>query len=257
MTTEIVINVMPEETRVALLESRVVTEVYIDRRKRRDLVGNIYVGKVAKTLPGMQAAFIDIGLDRAAFLHVSDVLLPDLPTAIGDPGESIEPDDEVLDERDDASEKMSRLRRPSSTPIEALLYQGQEIMVQVSKGPLGTKGPRVTSYVSLPGRHLVLMPGVNHIGISRRIEGEEERIRLKEIMTRLQEPGTGYIIRTVSEGTSESDLISDMQFLQLLWKDVLFRKARAAAPCLLHTELDLSFRVMRDLFSEKSKPTDC
>ena len=246
MATEIIINVMPEETRVALLENKVVTEVYIDRKKRRDLVGNIYVGKVAKTLPGMQAAFIDIGLDRAAFLHASDIF----PSEAVEPEENLEPDEDAADE-EEASEKISRLRRPNSAPIEELLHQGQAIMLQVSKGPLGTKGPRVTSYVSLPGRYLVLMPGVNHIGISRRIEGEGERSRLKDIMSRLREPGAGYIVRTVSEGISEDDLISDMQFLRLLWKDILRRKMRATPPCLLHTDLDLSFRIVRDLFSKK------
>ncbi len=251
MATEIVINVMPEETRVALLENKVVTEVYLDRKKRRDMVGNIYLGKVAKTLPGMQAAFIDIGLDRAAFLHASDIFQSDPTEVIEEPEENAESELEDVDEGEGESETASRVRRSNRLPIEKLLHQGQEIMVQVSKGPLGTKGPRVTSYVSLPGRHLVLMPGVNHIGISRRIEGDKERSRLKELMTRLREPGIGYIVRTVSEGTSEDDLVSDMQFLRLLWEDVLRRKTRATVPCLLHTDLDLSFRIVRDLFSKK------
>ena len=251
MATEIVINVMPEETRVALLENKVVTEVYIDRKKRRDLVGNIYLGKVAKTLPGMQAAFIDIGLDRAAFLHASDIFPSDPTETTVEPEENIDSEEGATDEREEESETTSRVRRSSRMPIEELLHQGQDIMVQVSKGPLGMKGPRVTSYISLPGRHVVLMPGVNHIGISRRIEGEDERSRLKELMTRLREPGAGYIVRTVSEGISEDDLASDMQFLCLLWKDVLRRKTRATAPCLLHTDLDLSFRIVRDLFSKK------
>ncbi|HIB53904.1 MAG TPA: Rne/Rng family ribonuclease [Nitrospirales bacterium] len=251
MATEIIINVMPEETRVALLENKVVTEVYIDRKKKRDLVGNIYVGKVVKTLPGMQAAFIDIGLDRAAFLHASDIFPSDPAETMVEPEESVELEEEEADEGEEESEKASRLRRRSRTPIEELLQQGQDIMVQVSKGPLGTKGPRVTSYVSLPGRHLVLMPGVNHVGISRRIEGEEERSRLKDLMIRLREPGAGYIVRTVSAGIREEDLASDMQFLRLLWKDILRRKTRATPPCLLHTDLDLSFRIVRDLFSKK------
>tara|TARA_B100000315_G_scaffold259650_2_gene316509 strand:+ start:3322 stop:4869 length:1548 start_codon:yes stop_codon:yes gene_type:complete len=252
MATEIIINVMSEETRVALLENKVVTEVYIDRKKRRDLVGNIYLGKVAKMLPGMQAAFIDVGLDRSAFLHASDILSLSQPETIMEMEEDAEPDhdEETRDEREEASEKVSRFRRRSHTSIEDLLQQGQEIMVQISKGPLGTKGPRVRSYISLPGRHLVLMPGVNHIGISRRIEGEEERNRLKDIVTRHREPNAGYIVRTVSEGISEDDLIADMQFLRLLWKDVLRRTTRATPPCLLHTDLDLSFRIVRDLFSK-------
>ena len=251
MATDIIMNVMPEETRVALLENKVVTEVYIDRKKRRDLVGNIYLGKVAKTLPGMQAAFIDIGMDRAAFLHASDVFISDSTDAMVDPEENIDSEDEETGEAEETSEKGGRHRRRNRTPIEESLHQGQDILVQVSKGPLGMKGPRVTSHVSLPGRHLVLMPGVNHVGVSRRIEGDEERRRLKELMTRLREPGAGYIVRTVSEGTSENDLISDMEFLRLLWKDVLHRRARATPPCLLHTDLDLSFRIVRDLFSKK------
>ncbi len=254
MATEIVINVMTEETRVALLENKAVSEVYIDRKKQRDLVGNIYIGKVAKTLPGMQAAFIDIGLDRAAFLHASDIFQSNEDETVLESDEDALTDCDELDddvEAEETKEINSRPRRANSVPIEEVLHQGQEIMVQISKGPLGTKGPRVTSYVSLPGRHLVLMPGVDHIGISRRIEGEEERARLKDIISRLRESGMGYIVRTVSEGIKEDDLISDMEFLRLLWKDILRRKTRATAPCLLHTDLDLSFRIVRDLFSEK------
>jgi len=207
MGVEIAINVTPQETRVAVLENKVVTELYVDRAKKKDFVGDVYKGKVVKVLPGMQAAFIDIGLDKAAFVHVSDL-------SVG-----TEPGDILVDsDEDDKGPELPRPRRQNIRPIEELLSEGQELMVQISKGPIGTKGPRVTSYCSLPGRFLVLMPNVDHVGISRRIAKDEERGRLKEIMQRNREPGYGYIVRTVSEGVSEDDLRSDVNFLTALWK---------------------------------------
>ena len=153
--------------------------LYVDRAKRKDFVGNVYKGKVVKVLPGMQAAFVDIGLDKAAFMHVSDLSV------------DTEPGETLLDTDDDEKgPDMPRPRRQSSRPIEQLLQEGQELMVQISKGPIGTKGPRVTTYVSLPGRYLVFMPNVEHVGVSRRIPKDEERARLKEIVKRLRRPGT-------------------------------------------------------------------
>ncbi|HET9867847.1 MAG TPA: ribonuclease E/G, partial [Nitrospira sp.] len=189
MGVEIAITVAREETRVAVLDNGVVTDLFGDRAKHKDFVGNIYKGKVAKVLPGMQAAFVDIGLEKAAFMHVSDLSL------------DAEPSDTLLDsDEDDKDGDELRPRRESSKPIEQLLTEGQELMVQISKGPIGTKGPRVTTYVSLPGRYLVFMPNVEHIGVSRRIARDEERARLKDIMKRVRHPGCGYIVRTVSEG---------------------------------------------------------
>ncbi len=240
MGLEIAINVTRQETRVAVLDTSVVTDLYVDRARNKDFVGNIYKGKVVKVLPGMQAAFVDIGMERAAFIHVSDL------------STGTEPGDTLLDsEEDDKGPELPRPRRQTARPIEHLLEQGQELMVQISKGPIGTKGPRVTTYVSLPGRFLVFMPNVEHVGVSRRIPKDEERVRLKEIMKRLRKPGYGYIVRTVSEGVKEDELRSDVEFLNVLWQDVLKKRDQMPAPCLLHTDLTLTFRVVRDLFTKK------
>lgn len=240
MALEIAISVTREETRVAVLDNRVVTEFFVDRAKNKDYVGNIYKGRVAKVLPGMQAAFVDIGMDRAAFMHVSDLSL------------ETEPGDTLLDtEEDDKGPEMPRPRRQTSRPIEQLLHEGQELMVQISKGPIGTKGPRVTTYISLPGRYLVFMPGVEHVGVSRRIPKDEERARLKEIMKRLRKPGYGFIVRTVSEGVKEEDLRSDVEFLTAVWQEVVKNRDNRPAPCLVHSDLSLAFRVVRDLFTKK------
>lgn len=239
MGQEIAISVTREETRAAVLENGVVTDLYVDRTKTKDFVGNIYKGKVLKVLPGMQAAFIDIGLDRAAFIHVSDLCTDT------EPGETL-----VESEDDDKSPEVPRPRRQTSRPIEDLLEGGQELMVQIAKGPIGTKGPRVTTYISLPGRYLVFMPSVEHIGVSRRISRDEERARLKEIVRRLRRPGQGYIVRTVSEGVSEEELGSDVEFLSVIWQDALKKRDERPAPSLLHEDLSLAFRVVRDLFTK-------
>lgn len=241
MGIEIAITVAREETRVAVLDGGVVTDLYGDRAKHKDFVGNIYKGRVAKVLPGMQAAFVDIGLEKAAFMHVSDLSM------------DAEPGDTLVDaeEDEDKDSDVLRPRRQSSKPIEQLLSEGQELMVQISKGPIGTKGPRVTTYVSLPGRYLVFMPNVEHIGVSRRIPRDEERARLKEIMKRVRRPGCGYIVRTVSEGVKEDELRSDVEFLHVLWQDILTKREQMSAPAELHTDLSLSFRVVRDLFGKK------
>ena len=240
MGLEIAIAIAREETRVAVLDNGVVTDLYGDRAKQKDFVGNIYKGRVAKVLPGMQAAFVDIGMEKAAFMHVSDLSM------------ETEPGDTLMDgEDDDRESDMPKPKRQSSKPIEQLLSEGQELMVQISKGPIGTKGPRVTTYVSLPGRYLVFMPSVEHIGVSRRIPRDEERARLKDIMKRVRRPGCGYIVRTVSEGVKEDELRSDVEFLHVLWQDILAKREQLGAPALLHTDLSLSFRVVRDLFSKK------
>lgn len=242
MGVEIAINITPQETRAAVLENKVVTELYVDRAKKKDFVGNVYKGKVVKVLPGMQAAFIDIGLERAAFMHVSDL-------SVGtEPGDILVESDE-----DEKGPEFPRPRRQTVRPIQELLEEDQELVVQISKGPIGTKGPRVTSYCSLPGRFLVLMPNVDHIGISRRIAEEEERSRLKDIMKRIREPGFGYIVRTVSEGVSEEDLKADVGFLTAMWQDIVKKQDRHPAPAALHTDLDLTLRVVRDLFTKNVK----
>jgi ribonuclease G len=240
MASEIIINVAREETRVAVVDRKLLTDLYIDRAKQRDFVGNVYKGKIVKVLPGLQAAFVDIGQEKAAFMHVSEL--------VGDPGKLDL--DEPLVEMEDKGPEVPKARRSHSKPIEELLEEGQELMVQVTKGPIGTKGSRVTAYISLPGRYLVFMPNVDHIGISRRIEKEEERGRLKQLMQKLRKPGQGYIVRTVSEGVSDEELRSDVEFLQASWEEILEKKRCLKAPALLHSDLDLVFRTVRDHFTK-------
>ncbi|HEY3197459.1 MAG TPA: Rne/Rng family ribonuclease [Nitrospirales bacterium] len=240
MASEIIINVAPEETRVAVLDRKILTDLYIDRVKERDFVGNVYKGKIVKVLPGLQAAFVDIGQEKAAFMHVSDLT--------GDAGK-LDFDDPLVEIEDKVPE-VAKAKRGSSKPIEELLEEGQELMVQVTKGPIGTKGARVTAYISLPGRYLVFMPNVDHIGISRRIEKDEERARLKQLMHKLRKPGQGYIVRTVSEGVSDEELRSDVEFLQASWEEILEKKRRLKPPALLHSDLDLVFRTVRDHFTK-------
>lgn len=238
MSNEIIINVTREETRVALIEGGQVVELYIDRKKESGIAGNIYKGRVLKVLPGMQASFVDIGLDKAAFLYATDV------------SNSMEEYARLMEEEIEFPEGK---RRKSTVPIEDLLKEGQEILVQVSKEPIGMKGARVTSYITLPGRYLVFMPAIDHIGISRRIKDEDERRRLREIIARLKKPGSGYIVRTVSEGRSEEDFINDMNFLDLLWQNIEKKKVMQSAPSLIHSDLDLIFRTVRDLFTPEIK----
>lgn len=238
MNNEIIINVSREEIRVALLENGQVVELYIDRKKEEGIVGNIYKGRVAKVLPGMQASFIDIGLEKAAFLYATDV------------SNTME---EYVRFMDEDIEFTDGKRKRTATPIEDLLQEGQEIFVQVSKEPIGMKGARVTSYLTLPGRYLVFMPGVDHIGVSRRIKDEDERKRLREIINKLKRPGSGYIVRTVSEGKPEEEFSSDMKFLEILWQNIEKKKERQSAPCLIHSDLDIIFRVVRDLFTSEIK----
>ncbi len=237
MPSEIIVNAGREETRVALTENGLVTEIYIDRKKDRGVAGNVYKGRVMKVLPGMQAAFVDIGLEKSAFLYVGDVF---------DSTSEYAPmmEDEGLE-----LEVEPRRKRSHANQIEDMLQEGQDILVQVSKEPISTKGARVTTYISIPGRYLVMMPGVNHIGVSRRIENGEERKRLREIVGRLRKQNTGYIIRTASQGRSEDEFTADIEFLSKLWENIQKKKERMSSPALLHNELDLVFRVIRDVFT--------
>ncbi len=237
MSSEIIVNAGREETRVALLENSLVTEIYIDRKKDRGIVGNVYKGRVMKVLPGMQAAFVDIGLEKSAFLYVGDVF---------DSASEYAPmmEDEGLE-----LEVENKRKRSHAAQIEDLLQEGQEVVVQVAKEPISTKGARVTAYISLPGRYLVMMPGINHIGVSRRIEHGEERRRLRDFVNSRRRPNTGYIIRTASEGKSEEDFKNDIEFLGRLWEAIQKKKDKVSAPALLHNELDLVFRVIRDSFT--------
>jgi ribonuclease G len=232
MANELIINVTPQETRVALLEDRALSELYIERTRDRGIVGNIYKGKVMKVLPGMQAAFVDVGLERSAFLYVSDVS-----------GRV-----EDYEEMGFHGEEIAIYFNPSS-PIEDLLSEGQEIMVQVSKEPLGTKGTRITSHVTLPGRYLVFMPTVDHIGVSRRIKDEKERRRLREVVQAIKPPSGGFIVRTASEGAEMEEIRNDMEFLLHLWENVQRRRENQPSPSLIHSDLTMVLRAIRDILS--------
>lgn len=246
MGAELVINAASHETRIALIENGTIAELYIERSREKGIVGNIYKGRVIRVLPGMQAAFVDIGLEKAAFLYVADVF-----DAIEEYESMLESGSKKEDEPHDEQEAGAHPEYRPLHPIEDLLQEGQELLVQISKEPLGTKGARITSHISLPGRHLVYMPTVDHIGISRRIEDEEERERLREVVERIKQPGSGYIVRTVSEGKSEEDLVADIQYLSTLWNEITTRKEKAAVPSLLHSDLDVVQKVVRDIVTEQ------
>lgn len=205
------------ETRVAILENGTLTDLYVEREK--GIVGNIYKGRVENVLPGMEAAFVNIGLPKNAFLYVGDVILPGIA----------EPD------------------RPSSPPIHQLLKPGQEILLQIERGPIGTKGPRATMRLSLPGRYVVLVgPVGRHVGVSKRIEDPQERQRLRRLGEALRPEGLSLILRTEAEGASEEELAHDIQFLLSLWEGIQKRAQHSKAPCLLHEDVSITYRVCRD-----------
>jgi ribonuclease G len=246
MTNELVINARPHETRVALVENGTVVELHLKRGSEQELLGNIYLGKVIRVLPGMQAAFVDIGIDKPAFLYVTDVY-----------NDIRQWEQIMLQESDDENNQETvapvrmRFQRGSDINIEGLLKEDQDILVQVSKEPMGTKGARLTSHITLPGRHLVYMPTVDHIGISRRIENEKERTRLKKIMQDLCPPGEGFIVRTVSESAPREKFKSEMEFLTKLWRNIQKKRDTCSAPSILHKELTITLKAVRDLFTKE------
>ena len=223
MSEEILINVTPQETRVAVLLLGAVQELHIERAGSRGLVGNIYLGRVARVLPGMQSAFIDIGLERAAFLHVAD----------------------IWEERHgDETERR----------IEQILHEGQTVVVQVIKDPIGTKGARLSTQISFAGRYLVYLPQESHIGISQRIEGEEEREHLRQVLQELLplDIQGGFIVRTMAESASVGDLGADIAYLQRLWHDIREKSKVCIAPCVLYQDLNLALRVLRDFVNTET-----
>jgi ribonuclease G len=238
----IVVNAGVIETRVALQEHNLLAALFVERQRSRSIVGNVCKGVVTNVLPGMQAAFVDIGLTKDAFLYAGDYT-----ANIGDYERlmlgAVDEDSTDVDLEEVVS------RRDAVVPIEEMLSRGQEVLVQVSKESLGTKGARVTSFISLPGRYLVYMPQANHVGVSRRITDDAERERLRTLVRRLGPPPGGFILRTNAEGVGEDELASDLQFLGRLWSQIQQRYEQAAAPSILHEEMDLTFRVVRDLFS--------
>ena len=243
MGKRIVVNAGLTETRVAVQEGNLLTDLYLERRRQRSIVGSVYKGVVTNVLPGMQAAFVDIGLHKDAFLYAGDYT-----TNLGDYARTmLGGDDDDADADVDVEELEAR--REVTAPIEDLLRKGQEVLVQVSKESLGTKGARVTSFISLPGRYIVYMPQTHHIGVSRRIRDERERDRLRAALRALQLPAGGYILRTNAEGRGEAEFGADVEFLGRLWSRIQARFEQAQAPAALHEEGDLTFRVVRDLFS--------
>ncbi len=225
MSEEILINVTPRETRAALVENGIVQEVYVERSSRRGIVSNIYKGRVSRVLPGMQAAFIEIGLERTAFLHASDIARA------------------ALD--DDSIEGVT----PQANGIQELVSQGGEILVQVLKDPLGTKGARLTTYLTIPSRYLVYMPKGQGVGVSARIEDEAERQRLRELVSAIVDETMdgGYIVRTAAEGASMNALRADMIYLNRLWKTLRQQIDQTAVGSLVHEDLRLPRRLLRDL----------
>jgi ribonuclease G len=225
MSHEILINVTPQETRVAMLEQGVVQELHIERASARGLVGNIYVGRVARVLPGMQSAFVEIGLERAAFLHIAD----------------------IWEHRQNGHSHESR-------PIERILHEGQSLLVQVIKDPIGTKGARLSTQVSLAGRLLVYLPQDSHIGISQRIEDEAERESLRGKLQQLLPAGLagGFIIRTMAETATERELQNDIEYLTKLWSDLTAKSGSLPVPSLIYQDLNLAQRVLRDMATEDS-----
>ena len=224
MNEQILVNVTPQETRVAITEQGVVQELHVERRSARGLVGNIYLGTVARVLPGMQSAFIDIGLERAAFLHIADIW-------------------------------SAREKGDNVTPIERILSDRQTVLVQVIKDPIGSKGARLSTQISMAGRLLVYLPQEAHIGISQRIEDEGERALLKEKLQQLlpaNEEG-GFIIRTVAEFASDKELKDDIEYLTRLWTRIKESAKSAPPSSLIHQDLSLALRVVRDFVNEKTE----
>ena len=226
MNQEILINITPQEARVAIVEQGVVQELYIERTLSRGLVGNIYLGRVIRVLPGMQSAFIDIGFERAAFLHIADLW--------------------------QAGAKEVNV---AAQPIEKILQEGQMLMVQVTKDPLGSKGARLSTQISIAGRTLVYLPREPHIGISQKIESEAEReairSRLAEVLP-ADEKG-GYIIRTIAEDASQAELANDVLYLRKTWATIQRQAQLSPAPPVLYQDLELALRVLRDFVGDKTK----
>ncbi|MCB9727623.1 MAG: Rne/Rng family ribonuclease [Deltaproteobacteria bacterium] len=221
---QLLVNCRPEQRRVALIEGGITRELYFERKDDRRLTGNIYKGRVVRVLPGMQSAFLELGLTRTAFLHVTDAY-----------PEAARPDD---------GEPSGPVVHP---PIGQVVREGQELLVQIAKEPLGQKGARVTTHLSLPGRHVVLRPGASQIGVSRRIADAAERARLHAMAERLCPPGVGLIVRTAAEGVEDTELERDIGFLLALWSDIERRVPEAPIPSMVHEDLDITLRCVRDL----------
>ncbi|MGB0452689.1 MAG: Rne/Rng family ribonuclease [Bacteriovoracaceae bacterium] len=261
MTKQLIINQTFNECRAALLENEEIIDFLIDREvvgdRDRPEVGNIYKGKILRILPGMQSAFVDIGWEKAAFLYVDDAYLPSLEEQreMAEKARKMNEEKErvgevIPDEFSTLSESVNMKFRPNTASIESFLKEGQEILVQVAKEPISTKGPRVTRHVTLAGRHVVFMPFIEHTGVSRRIENDEERDRLKEILDTVRPEGTGIIARTVAEGQSYKTLKADYNMLVKIWKEVEKKVKDSKPASLIHKDLNFIQRILRDITDE-------
>jgi len=249
MQNEIIINAEPGETRVALLERGQFAELHIERERDKSVVGNVMKGRVMRVLPGMQAAFVDIGLEKAAFLYVGDYFESTLETGEteGEPGSG--------GRRGGGGGGGGRGRGGRSAPprIDTVLHEGKEVVVQIAKEPIGTKGARITSSISIPGRHLVLTPWSRRVGVSRKIGSDRERRRLREVVERLRPQNLGFIIRTAGDGVRDEDLEADIRYLATVWAAIQKRHTEQPAPAMLYSEHDLPLRIVRDLAGHETK----
>jgi len=236
-----IVNATPEETRIAFLEDNQLVELFIEREKEKGIVGNIYKGVVKRILPGMEAAFVDIGLERTAFLYVDEILSTEeqFQSLVGENGEAKHHD---------------RKHRREKRKIQDLLKEGQEILVQIVKNPVGTKGARLTCQISLPGRYVVLMPTLTHVGISRQIQDEKQRRELRDVIEKIRPPDMGLIVRTVADTQKLKPLKWDLYYLKKLWWTIQKTYKKSKAPALIHADLNLALRTVRDRLTEE---VDC
>jgi ribonuclease G len=241
MTNEIVINASAGETRVGIIERNLFTELHIERAGEQNVAGTVVKGRVTRVLPGMQAAFVDIGLEKAAFLYAGDYY---------DNSIKANGNGEAPERGRGRSRNGSRQQPPS---IDTMLREGQEIVVQVAKEPIGSKGARITSHISIAGRHLVVTPLSPRVGVSRRIESDRERRRLRDIVSKVRPDGLGFIIRTAGDNATEADLEADVRYLTTVWSEIQRKREGANSPCDLYSELSLPLRVIRDFVNSKTK----
>ncbi len=256
MFKQLIINDFEHETRVALVEDGTIAELFIERHDESDIAGNIYKGKVRRVLPGMQAAFVDIGLQQAAFIYVNDLFFGNAneyeqlflnDKKINEPENNLQ----KSEQHEPESEQHEPVYARATFQIEDMICEGQEIMVQVAKTPMGTKGARVTGYVSIPGRFLVLLPNAEHIGVSRRIEDENERKRLRKLIYEVKSDEFGYIVRTAAEGVEQEKLLTEMAFLKNIWQNIKKKYQNVSPATLIHRELTVSLRAVRDLLTHE------
>jgi ribonuclease G len=254
MQKEMIVSSNGHETMVAILEDDLVAEIFVERERQRSVVGNVYKGRVSKVLPGMQSSFIDLGLERDGFLYVDDVINPEEFDKLDDEEDVKGADSAQPRPERTAGRGESRIDRDRpKAKIEELLREGQEIIVQVVKEPLGTKGARLTSHVTMPGRFLVFMPTVDHIGVSRKIESREERGRLRGIVREFRDEtgfNGGVIVRTAASGRPKEDIVSDLVAFHKIWKEIRQRTESSRAPAVLYQEQSIVSRLLRDLLTE-------